>query len=173
MRRRTGLMTYVFAGCALLATVACENTRAGAEKDAEIAAEQAKEASAKAADATERAAEKTAEATDRAAEKTAEVARDAADATKQAAERAAEGTAEAKRDTVKAADAATTTASVKGALMAEKAVDATRIDVDTDGPARVVTLRGSVPNEAQRASAERIARAKAPGYTVVNELKVG
>ena len=162
MRHRTGLMTYVFAGCALLATVACENTRAGAERDAEIAAEQAKEASAKAADATERAAEKTAEA-----------ARDAADATRQAAERAAEGTAGAGREAVKAADAATTTASVKSALMADKAVDATRIDVDTDGPARVVTLRGSVPNDVQRASAERIARAKAPGYTVVNELKVG
>ena len=126
----------------LVATAACDNTAAGAKKDAEIAAEDAKRASEKAADAT------------------AEAARDAADATKQAAERAAEATADAGRDTVKAADAATTTASVKSALMAEKAVDATRIDVDTDGPARVVTLRGSVPNEAQRASAERIARAR-------------
>jgi hypothetical protein len=30
-----------------------------------------------------------------------------------------------------------------------------------------------VPTEAQRASAERIARGKADGYIVVNDLKVG
>ena len=57
--------------------------------------------------------------------------------------------------------------------MADKSVDASKIDVDSDGATKVVTLRGSVPNEAQRASAERIARAKAEGYTVVNQLTVG
>jgi osmotically-inducible protein OsmY len=145
----------VFAGFALVATAACDNTAAGAKKDAEIAAEDAKRASEKAAEAT------------------ADAARDASDATKRAGEAVAEGAADATKDVAAATGAAATTTSVKSALMANKAVDASKIDVDTDGATKVVTLRGSVPNEGQRATAERIARAKAEGYTVVNELKVG
>jgi BON domain len=36
-----------------------------------------------------------------------------------------------------------------------------------------VTLKGHVPTAAQKASAERIARAKAEGYKVKNALVVG
>ncbi len=155
MKRQNGLMTFVFAGLAMVATAACDNTAAGARKDAEIAAEDAKRASEKAAEAT------------------ADAARDASDATKRAGEAVAEGTADATRDAAAASSAAATTTSVKSALMADKSVDATKIDVDSDGTSRTVTLRGSVPNETQRASAERIARAKAEGYTVVNQLTIG
>ena len=77
-----------------------------------------------------------------------------------AGEAVAEGTADATDDAAAASSAAATTTSVKSALMADKSVDATRIDVDSDGTTKVVTLRGSVPSEAQRASAERIARAR-------------
>lgn len=155
MKRQNGLMTFVFAGLALVATAACDNTAAGAKKDAEIAAEDAKRTSEKAAEAT------------------SDAARDASDATKRAGDAVAEGAADATRDAAAATSAAATTTSVKSALMADKSVDATHIDVDSDGGTRTVTLRGSVPSLAQKASAERIARDKAEGYTVVNQLKVG
>ena len=155
MKRQNGLMTFVFAGLALVATAACDNTAAGAKKDAEIAAEDAK-----------RAGEKTAEAT-------ADAAKDASDATKRAGEAVAEGAADATADAAAATSAAATTTSVKSALMADRSVDASKIDVDSDGATKTVTLRGSVPTAAQKASAERIARAKADGYTVVNQLTVG
>lgn len=155
MRRPTGLVTFVFAGLALMATAACDNTAVGAKKDAEIAAEGAKRASEKAAEAT------------------ADAARDASDATKRAGEAVAEGATKATKDAAAATGAAATTMSVKSALMADRSVDSTKIDVDSDGAAKIVTLRGSVPNQGQRVAAERIARAKADGYTVVNQLKVG
>lgn len=155
MKRQNGLMTLVFAGLALVATTACDNTAAGAKKDAEIAAEESKRAS------------------ERAAEATSEAARDASDATKRAGEAVAEGAAEVTADAAAASSAAATTTSVKSALMADKSVDASKIDVDSDGTTKIVTLRGSVPTAAQRVAAERIARAKADGYTVVNQLVVG
>ncbi len=155
MKRQNGLMTLVFAGLALVATAACDNTAAGAKKDAEIAAEETKRASEKAAEAT------------------ADAAHEASDATKRAGEAVAEGAAAATADAAAAGSAAATTTSVKSALMADTSVDSTKIDVDSDGTTKVVTLRGTVPNAAQRAAAERIARAKADGYTVVNQLVVG
>ncbi len=155
MKRQNGLMTFVFAGLAMVATAACDNTAAGAKKDTEIAAEEAKRASEKAAEAT------------------ADAARDASDATKRAGEAVAESAADAGEDAKSASSAAATTTSVKSALMADKSVDASKIDVDSDGATKVVTLKGSVPSEAQRDSAERIARAKAEGYTVVNQLTIG
>jgi two-component system response regulator HydG len=60
----------------------------------------------------------------------------------------------------------------KTALMADAAIDASTIDVDTDENTKTVTLKGSVPNAAQKASAERIAKDKAEGYRVRNLLVV-
>lgn len=155
MRRVNGLVSCVFAAAALVATAACDNTAAGAKKDAEIAAEEARQAGDKAADAT------------------AEAARDVKEATKEAGEAAAESAAEMKQDAEAAADTATTTAQVKSALMADTAVDASHIDVDSNGAAKTVTLKGRVPNAAQRTAAERIARDKAEGFTVINQLTIG
>jgi osmotically-inducible protein OsmY len=56
--------------------------------------------------------------------------------------------------------------------MADSSIDATKIDVDTDENTKTVTLKGSVATAAQKASAERIAKAKAEGYTVRNSLTV-
>jgi osmotically-inducible protein OsmY len=56
--------------------------------------------------------------------------------------------------------------------MADGSVDATRIDVDTDYRTKTVTLNGYVPTENERMKAESIARAKASGYSVVNNLQV-
>ena len=61
---------------------------------------------------------------------------------------------------------------VKAALTADTSIDASHIDVDTNGDTRTVTLKGTVPTAAQKAGAERIAREKAEGYTVVNQLTV-
>ncbi len=64
------------------------------------------------------------------------------------------------------------TLDVKAAIIADKTVDSGAIDVDTYQDKKVVVLRGSVPNEAQKAKAEQIARDKASGYTVENRLAV-
>lgn len=61
---------------------------------------------------------------------------------------------------------------VKTALMADKAIDASKIDVDGDAAAKTVTLNGSVPSGAQKLAAGKLAREKAEGYTVRNNLTI-
>ena len=61
---------------------------------------------------------------------------------------------------------------MKAALLADKTVDASYIDIDTDKDAKILYLRGTVPTSAQKAAAERIARDKADGFIVRNELTV-
>ena len=61
---------------------------------------------------------------------------------------------------------------VKAHLMADRSIDASHIDVDTDAATRTVTLKGTVPTAAQKVAAERVAREKAVGYKVVNRLTV-
>jgi osmotically-inducible protein OsmY len=99
-------------------------------------------------------------------------AREQAGAAKDAAGRAAEKTEGAAREAGKTLDAAKQTLDIKAALMADKTIDASHIDVDTNGEARTVTLKGSVPTAAQKEAAGRIAHEKAQGYTVRNELVV-
>jgi osmotically-inducible protein OsmY len=71
-----------------------------------------------------------------------------------------------------AVGAAFETAEIRTALMADKSIDATSINVDTYADTKTVVLRGSVPTQAQRDAVERIAVAKAPGYRVENKLAV-
>lgn len=67
-------------------------------------------------------------------------------------------------------DDATITGSVKASLVADKASNFTRIDVDTNRG--VVYLNGVVPNENQKERAERLAK-RVDGVTkVVNNLQV-
>jgi osmotically-inducible protein OsmY len=150
MKKLNVLPALLLAASAMAVTTACENTRAGAREDAEIAAEKARQSGEKAADAT------------------ADAARKAEPAVKDAGEAIADGAAAVKD----AAQTSTTTAQVKAALMADSRVDASNIDVDTDVTRRIVTLRGSVPSATQKSSAERIARDKAEGFQVVNELRI-
>jgi osmotically-inducible protein OsmY len=96
---------------------------------------------------------------------------------KQDAKAAAESDAAAKaKDTAAktgaAVGAAIETAEIKTALMADKSIDATSINVDTYAETKTVVLRGSVPTAAQRDAVERIAVSKAPGYRVENKLAV-
>jgi osmotically-inducible protein OsmY len=104
--------------------------------------------------------------------KAKEETREAADATADAAKRAADKAGNAAGEAGDAIHAGKQTFDVKAALTADTSIDASHIDVDTNGDTRTVTLKGTVPTAAQKAEAERIAKEKAEGYTIVNQLTV-
>ena len=133
-----------------LSLAACSNTAAGAKKDAEINADKAATAADKAEDKA-----------DAAGDKAAAEGREAADATKRAAENAGG-----------AIKGAIETIDVKSALMADRTVDASHINVDTFHETKTVVLKGSVKTATQRDEAARIAAAEAPGYRIDNQLTV-
>lgn len=133
-----------------LSLVACSNTAAGIEKDAEKNADKAAAA----------AAETKAEAK--------EATADVKDATAGARAEAKEET----RDASGAVKAAVETIDVKSALMADRTVDASHINVDTFHETKTVVLKGSVKTSAQRAEAARIAAAEAPSYRIDNQLTI-
>jgi osmotically-inducible protein OsmY len=133
----------VVAALAITAAAACQNTARGMKQDAQQVEEQTRD-------------ERT-EAKEKAREVGEDVARTANEAGEEVAERAG---------------AAWETLDVKGALMADPSVDATRIDVSTNYKTKTVTLNGYVPTETERDMAEVIAKARAEGYTVVNNIQV-
>jgi len=97
----------------------------------------------------------------------------AGEAVEGAADKAGEAAKEAGKKMEGAGAAAITTPSIKTALGAQKALDGSSIDVDTNGETKTVTLKGSVKNAAQKTLAEAVAKKNAPGYKVVNQLKQG
>lgn len=133
-----------------LSVVACSNTAAGAKKDAEINADKAAAA-----------ADKVEDKVDPVVDKAQAAGHEAAAATKEAAREAGSATA-----------AAIETIDVKSALMADRTVDASHINVDTFHETKTVVLKGSVKSATQRDEAARIAAAEAPGYRVDNQLRV-
>jgi osmotically-inducible protein OsmY len=108
------------------------------------------------------------EDTSRAKEEGREAAGDAADAANRAVDKAGDAAGQAGD----AIHAAKQTFDVKAALTADTMIDASHIDVDTDDDTRTVTLKGTVPTAEQKSAAERIAREKAEGYTISNQLTV-
>ena len=126
-----------------LSLAACSNTAAGVEQDAKENADKA------------------AAAADKAEDKAAPAAREAAAETKEAA-----------REAGSAVAAAVETIDVKSALMADRTVDASHVNVDTFHETKTVVLKGSVKTAAQRDEAARIAAAEAPGYRIDNQLTV-
>ena len=133
-----------------LSLAACSNTAAGVEQDA-------KENADKAAAAADKAEDKA----DRAEDKASAAGREAAAETKEAA-----------REAGGAVEAAVETIDVKSALMADRTVDASHINVDTFHETKTVVLKGSVKTATQRDEAARIAAAEAPGYRIDNQLTV-
>ena len=93
-----------------------------------------------------------------------------ADGAKEDTKNAAEAASEAAASAGASMDAAAETADVKMALMADSTIDASDVNVDTNKDTKTVTLNGSVRSEMQKSRAEAIAKDKAPGYTVVNNL---
>ena len=126
-----------------LSLAACSNTAAGVEQDA-------RENADKAAAAADKAEDKARPAAEEAAAETKEAAREAGSAIKGAVE----------------------TIDVKSALMADRTVDASHIDVDTFHETKTIVLKGSVKTATQRDEAARIAAAEAPGYRIDNQLRV-
>lgn len=61
---------------------------------------------------------------------------------------------------------------VKQALSRTQGLDASRIDIDVQDETHSIVIRGSAPDETQKAIAERIAIEHAHGYKVRNELAV-
>lgn len=99
-------------------------------------------------------------------------AENAAEKTKQAADAAADKTKEAAASTSQAVSGALQTSEVKTALVADKRIDASNINVDTDEAKKTVTLKGTVPNLTQKATADEVATKKAAGYTIINDLTI-
>ena len=140
---------------------ACRNTAEGVKKDSEQNAEKARreghEAKAGSRDAADKSADKAKEVGDKIAE-----------GAKEMGEKIKEGA----KDVGSEVSASKQTLDVKAALMADKSIDASHIDVDSDAGTRTVSLKGTVPTAAQKAAAERVARNKAEGYAVRNLLTV-
>ena len=178
MLNRKMLAVAVAAAC--VAAAGCENTAQGVKEDArenKAAAEQ-QAAETKAATADERAAVKedahdAGAAMKEGAHNVGDAMKDAGHEVGKAANKAGDAIAGGAKDAGNAVAGGSQTLDIKTALMADKAVDASHIDVDTDGATKTVTLKGRVPSAAQKAAAERIARAHANGYKVRNTLTVG
>lgn len=112
---------------------------------------------------------------DEAREDAAELRRDADDAATVARDKAREEAQDAQRaanDRSGRLDAAGETFAIKTALMADKTIDASDINVDTFGDTRTVVLRGTVPTAEQKKQAADIAQREAEGFRVDNQLTV-
>jgi osmotically-inducible protein OsmY len=147
MKRRSTLTNWIGAGVIAITLVGCSDN---AEREAAEAAN------------------KTADAAQKAGNTAAEAGRDVAGAAKDAAGAVGNAVKEGGR----AADAAVQTMDVKVALTADKRVDASDINVDTDHVTKTIVLKGRVPTADQKKWAEEIAVAKGNGYRVRNELTV-
>jgi len=98
-------------------------------------------------------------------------ARDAGQAAQQVANTAVKATQTAAAKAEQALSDASLTGKVKTAMGASAKLTTSGIDVDTKN--HVVTLKGRVPDTAQKALAERIARdTVGPDMKVVNQLQV-
>lgn len=151
-----GALLVTLAVTALALAPACRNTSEDVKEDS-TARQQAQEVKKEAQDAAHKIGEKAREVGDKVAEGAKDVGEKIKDGAKEVGSEVG-----AKKQTV----------DVKAALMVDKSIDASDIDVDTDADTKTVTLKGTVPTAAQRAAAEKLAREKADGYKVRNRLTV-
>jgi len=104
-----------------------------------------------------------------------EVKKESQDAAQKIGEKAKEvggEVAEAAKDVGQTIKEGAQTVDVKAALMVDRSIDASHIDVDADEATKTIHLKGTVPTAAQKTAAERIARDKAQGYKIHNVLTV-
>jgi osmotically-inducible protein OsmY len=146
---------------ALALAPACRNTSEGAKEDSRQNAEKARQETQEAKGESQDTAHKI-------GEKAKEVGGKVTEGTKSVGEKVKEGAKEVGSEV----GAKKQTVDVKAALMLDKSIDASHIDVDTDADTKTVTLKGTVPIAAQKAAAEKVAREKAEGYRVRNQLTV-
>jgi len=178
MHRHSAVSALVVMGVAALAMAGTGTARAAGSADPQYASPSpyASPSGGDVVDKTRSGAEKVGEKVKEGAEKTGEVIKDAAHDVKHDAKPVAkevgEKTKEGAHKTGKALDAAKQHLDVKAALLADKTVDASHIDIDIDKDTKTLHLRGTVPTAAQKDKAERIARDKAGDYRISNELTV-
>lgn len=156
------LSVWIGAVSLVVLSAACSNTADGMKQDAEENQRAAAQASDDARVRADAAGREASDAADRAGSAISGAVRDAREKTGDAAANLGETTG-----------AAVQTMDVKAALIADRRIDASNINVDTDAATRTVTLKGYVPNAAQKTVAEEIASVKAEGYKVRNNLRIG
>jgi osmotically-inducible protein OsmY len=157
--RGLGALPGTLAVAVLALAPACRNTAEGAKEDAQQNVETARQDLQAVRDAAPAAAQEAGETAAELGGKVADGARDLSEAFEKGADAVGSDVAAGKQ-----------TLDVKAALTLDQSIDATHINVDTDAETRTVTLRGSVPTAAQKAAVEKVARDKAEGYRVVNQL---
>jgi osmotically-inducible protein OsmY len=167
----------------LLLAPACRGTAEGVKEDskqnADKAQQEAQEVKKQSQDTAHKIGEKTEEVSGQVAEGAKAVAEDIKQGAKDVGKDVKEGAKDVAKDVKEGAKAVASeagaekhTVDVKAALMLDKGVDASHIDVDTDANSKTVTLKGTVPTDSQKAAAERVAREHAQGYKVHNLLAV-
>jgi hypothetical protein len=165
-----------------LAAPACTASDEAGRK-AERAAEKAGEAAEKAGEKAGEAAEKIGDKLGKAGEKLGEAAEKLGDRIGPAAEHAgrtardlatkgAAVAAAAGADAAVVAAGALRTGAVKAALLEDRSIDVSDVDVDTDQAHHRITIKGRVRSAAVRDKVIDIARGTAPGYTIANELTI-
>jgi osmotically-inducible protein OsmY len=171
-----GGAAFLLAGTGTACAASTETPHASPTPTSGDAVDKARAGAEKAGEKIKEGAEKTGEVIKDAAhdvkEKVAPAAHDAKENAKPVAKEVGEKVKEGAQKTGSALDAAKQHVDIKTALLADKTVDASHIDVDVDKDTKVVYLRGTVPSEAQKTTAERIARSKVSDYIVRNELTV-
>lgn len=153
----TGLLAvFAIAGCSDRTQDAAQDTAASAGKDVTDATKATGEAVGGAVDATGKAVG------------------NAAENAGEAVGGAVTGVA---KETQDAAQSATLTPKVKNALVADKSINASTIDVDTSGENDTVVLKGMVRSEAEKKKAEQVARKvltdSGSTFKLRNDLAVG
>lgn len=175
---RLGLAGAIALGAA--GVTACDKKQ---EEEVERAAEQAGEAAEKAGEKIGAAAEKAGEKLGQAGEKIGQAAEkfgdkigpaseEAARSARDAAAKGARAAAMAGADAAVSAAAVLRTGAVKAALLQDRSIDVSDVDVDTDQVSRRVIVKGRVRSAAVRDKVIEIAREAAPGYTIQNELTI-
>jgi phosphoenolpyruvate-protein kinase (PTS system EI component) len=143
-----------------------------AERAAEKVGEAAEKAGEKVGAAAEKAGEKIGQAAEKIGDKIGPASEDAARSARDAAAKGARAAAAAGSDAAVSAAAVLRTGAVKAALLQDRSIDVSDVDVTTDQVARRVTLKGRVATAAVRDKVVDIARDAAPGYTIDNELSI-
>lgn len=159
-----------------LAAVGCHETAKSARKDAEEAARDAREAADDARKAIHEAGKDAREAMQDAKGAMREAERDVRQAMRDAGREAREAGREARTASREAAEDlhdAKQLLDVRAALaVSNEIASADGITVRTDAKGEVLYLEGTVGTPAEKAAAERIARANADGLRVSNRLRV-
>lgn len=176
--------TIVPVAALILSMVACSDSQqreaerqaAEARKQADTAVEKARESAGDAAKEASKAAQGAAETAKEAASKLGAQAKDAAlEGASAAAAIGSQAAVSAGRATENAsvrAAGALRTGAIRAALLRNESLDVSDVDVNTDEATKRVVLLGRVKSAVEKATVERIAREKAPGYTVENRLTV-